>query len=168
VKAYDCFAKTIYSDQSLPDIWRPAWFGAILIFIFGTILLIGLDMFAQRQYLKGQRVKRHERAATESLRSRTPQTPWLFVHGPRNHIRRIDHVESTERIRRNQRASYTLSVPRMKRMRTLALGRSGTGKSQVIHQLLDNLASESRRKRSLFTTRRRVPLKHFDPDEDIV
>jgi hypothetical protein len=56
-KAYEWFRDTIYSEQTIPDIWRPAWLGAILIFLFGTILLIGLDMFAQRQYLKGQPVR---------------------------------------------------------------------------------------------------------------
>jgi hypothetical protein len=56
-KAHEWFRDTIYSEQSILDIWRPAWLGAILIFSFGTILLIGLDMFAQRQYLKGQPVR---------------------------------------------------------------------------------------------------------------
>lgn len=56
-KAYEWFRRTIYSDQSIPDIWRPAWLGAILIFSFGTIALIGLDAFAQQQYLKGQPVR---------------------------------------------------------------------------------------------------------------
>lgn len=56
-KAYEWFRDTIYSEQTIPDIWRPAWLGAFLIFLFGTILLIGLDMFAQRQYLKGQPVR---------------------------------------------------------------------------------------------------------------
>jgi len=56
-KAYEWFRRTIYSDQSIPDIWRPAWLGATLTFFFGAILLTGLDMFAQRQYLKGQPVR---------------------------------------------------------------------------------------------------------------
>lgn len=56
-KAYEWFRDTIYSGQTIPDIWRPAWLGAFLIFLFGTILLIGLDMVAQRQYLKGQPVR---------------------------------------------------------------------------------------------------------------
>jgi len=47
-RAYEWFRDTIYSEQTIPDIWRPAWLGAFLIFLFGTILLIGLDMFAQR------------------------------------------------------------------------------------------------------------------------
>jgi hypothetical protein len=57
VKAYDWFRQTICSDQSIPDICRPAWLGATLIFIVGTILLISLDVFAQRQYLKGEPVR---------------------------------------------------------------------------------------------------------------
>lgn len=56
-KAYEWFRDTIYSEQTIPDIWRPAWLGAILIFSFGTIALIGLDAFAQQQYLKGQPVR---------------------------------------------------------------------------------------------------------------
>jgi hypothetical protein len=54
---YEWFKRTTYEGQSLSDIWRPAWLGAILIFLFGTIFLTGLDMFAQRQYLKGQPVR---------------------------------------------------------------------------------------------------------------
>ncbi len=56
-KGYDWLRKTIYDDQSLIDIWRPAWLGAILIFLIGIILLIALDIFAQRQYLKGEPVR---------------------------------------------------------------------------------------------------------------
>jgi hypothetical protein len=56
-KAYEWFRDTIYGEQSIPDIWRPAWLGAILIFLFGTVFLTGLDMFAQRQYLKGEPVR---------------------------------------------------------------------------------------------------------------
>jgi hypothetical protein len=55
--AYDWFRQTIYSNQSIPDIWHPAWLGAILIFIVGTILLTSLDKFAQRQYMKGEPVR---------------------------------------------------------------------------------------------------------------
>jgi hypothetical protein len=53
-RAYEWFRDTIYSEQTIPDIWRPAWLGAFLIFLLGTVLLIGLDNFAQRRYLKGE------------------------------------------------------------------------------------------------------------------
>lgn len=75
VKAYDWFRRTIYSDQSIPDIWRPAWLGAFLIFLFGTIFLIGLDMFAQRRYLKG-----------EALRGTRELLPKAYAREHRQHL----------------------------------------------------------------------------------
>jgi len=53
-RVYEWFRDTIYSEQTIADIWRPAWLGAFLIFLFGTILLVCLDIFAQRRYLKGE------------------------------------------------------------------------------------------------------------------
>jgi hypothetical protein len=55
--AYDWFHRAIYDDQSLIDIWRPAWLGAILIFIFGTIGLTTVDSLAQRLYLQGEAIR---------------------------------------------------------------------------------------------------------------
>jgi len=57
VVAYNWFRRTIYDDQSIFDMWRPAWLGAIVIFIFGTIALTTLDMVAQRLYLKGEPIR---------------------------------------------------------------------------------------------------------------
>src|SRR6266446_2184291 len=54
---YDWFQQTFYGGKNIPDIWRPAWLGAILVFFLGTIGLTGLDMFAQRRFLKGQPVR---------------------------------------------------------------------------------------------------------------
>jgi hypothetical protein len=54
---YEWFKEHIYEGQSIPDIWRPAWLGAILIFIFGTIGLTILDGVAQRLYLKGEPIR---------------------------------------------------------------------------------------------------------------
>ncbi len=57
MKAYEWFRTTIYDGKSIPSIWRPAWLAAILIFLFGTILLMSLDAFAQRRYLKGEPIR---------------------------------------------------------------------------------------------------------------
>jgi hypothetical protein len=53
-EVYNWFRAVIYEDQSIADIWRPAWLGAILIFIHGLLSLMALDIFAQRRYLKGE------------------------------------------------------------------------------------------------------------------
>ena len=55
--AYNWFREVIYDDQSLLDMWRPAWLGAILIFVIGTIALTILDVVAQRLYLKGEPIR---------------------------------------------------------------------------------------------------------------
>jgi hypothetical protein len=83
-KAYDWFRGTIYSDQSIPDIWRPAWLGAILIFFFGTIFLTGLDMFAQRRYLKG-----------EALRGTRELLPKAYAREHRQHLGYLFTVYAT-------------------------------------------------------------------------
>lgn len=54
---YEWFKKTIYDGQSLRNIWRPAWLGAVFIFLFGTIGLTILDAVAQRLYLKGEPIR---------------------------------------------------------------------------------------------------------------
>ena len=55
--AYQWFRDTIYEEQSIPIIWRPAWLGGLLIFFAGTIGLTTLDAFAQRRYLKGEAIR---------------------------------------------------------------------------------------------------------------
>lgn len=53
-QAYEWYKTAIYDGKTIPEIWRPAWLGAIVIFSFGTFALLALDMFAQRLYLKGE------------------------------------------------------------------------------------------------------------------
>lgn len=57
IDRYMWFHEHMYEQQSIPDIWRPAWLGAIVIFIVGTIALTTLDMVAQRLYLKGEPIR---------------------------------------------------------------------------------------------------------------
>lgn len=54
---YEWFRDHMYEGRSIPDIWRPAWLGAFLIFIIGTIALTILDAVAQRLYLKGEPIR---------------------------------------------------------------------------------------------------------------
>ncbi|MGZ5483199.1 MAG: hypothetical protein ACXWID_14580 [Pyrinomonadaceae bacterium] len=55
--AYEWFRQHIYGGQSIPEIWRPAWLGGLLIFGLGTLALIGLDLFAQGRYMKGEAIR---------------------------------------------------------------------------------------------------------------
>jgi Type IV secretion-system coupling protein DNA-binding domain len=66
--------------------------------------------------------------------------------------------------------SYTLSVPRIEENEgLLALGDTGTGKTQVIHQLLDSIAKRKPQEAVVvYDPAGEFIEKHFDPDEDIV
>jgi len=66
--------------------------------------------------------------------------------------------------------SYTLSVPRIEENEgLLLLGDPGTGKSQVIHQLLDNIAKRKPQEAVVvYDPAGEFIEKHFDPDSDIV
>ncbi len=66
--------------------------------------------------------------------------------------------------------SYTLTVPRAEENEgLLLLGDPGTGKSQVIHQLLDQVASRKPEEAVVcYDPAGEFIEKHFDPDSDIV
>lgn len=74
IDAYEWFQRLIYEGKSIPDIWRPAWLGALLIFCFGVIALTALDVFAQQRYLKG-----------EPLRGTRELSPKAYVREHRKH-----------------------------------------------------------------------------------
>lgn len=57
IDAYEWFQRLIYDGKSIPDIWRPAWLGAVLVFTFGITALTALDAFAQQRYLKGEPIR---------------------------------------------------------------------------------------------------------------
>lgn len=56
-RARNWFQRVIYKDKSLLDLWRPAWLGAIGIFLLGLAALIGLDQLAQHYYVKGEQLR---------------------------------------------------------------------------------------------------------------
>jgi hypothetical protein len=55
--AYGWFKRMFYDGRSIPDIWRRAWLGSLLLFVSGMVFLIALDVFANRRYLKGEPIR---------------------------------------------------------------------------------------------------------------
>jgi len=55
--AYVWFRNAIYEDQSIIDLWRPAWLSALIIFLLGTVGLTTLYQLFQHRYVKGEQVR---------------------------------------------------------------------------------------------------------------
>lgn len=163
-EAYDWLQTTIYDDQSIPDIWRPAWLGAVLIFVFGTIGLTAIDMFAQRQYLKGQPVR-----GTREL------SPKAYSREHRGHVGYQFTVYATvvsalRKLLDIKSSSYILSVPYAEENEgLLLLGDPGTGKSQAIHQLFDRISERDPTEAVIiYDPAGEFIERHFNPATDIV
>src|SRR3984893_2819208 len=113
-------------------------------------------------------LKRHSRATTQSLRSRAPQTLWLRTHSLC--IRRTIMVNALRKFVGLQPRSYRLRIPRAEENEgLLLLGDPGTGKSQVIHQLLDQIANRERPEAIIcYDPAGEFIERHFNPEHDIV
>ena len=164
--AYGWFRRLIYEDLSLIDLWRPAWLGAIVIFLSGTGGLTGLYLFAQRRYVAGQPL-RGTRALTQTIRPRTSETHRLRPHG----LSAGD--ESTRPSARYfgfKQRTFTLTVPREEENEgLLLLGDPGTGKSQIMHQLIDEITSREKFEAIVvYDPVGEFLEQHYDPDTDII
>ena len=165
--AYQWFRNTIYEGESIPLIWRPAWLGGLLIFFVGIVGLTSVDSFAQRRYLKGEAIRgtrdlspkqyerQHQKADSYGVRA--------YVDGGNDDgkLRRLVGLEPR---------SYMLRVPREEENEgLLLLGDPGTGKSQVIHQLLDQIAQRRPSEAVVcYDPAGEFIESHFDPSTDIV
>jgi hypothetical protein len=152
-EAYDRLKSDIYDDQSIVEMWRPAWLGAIVIFIVGMILLTTLDIVAQRLYLKGQPLRGTRELLTKAY--------------AREHRKHLGYGVT---VVQGKRGSRKLTVPlKEENEGLLLLGDPGTGKSQVIHQLLDRIAERNPGEGVVcYDPAGEFIAAHFNPQTDIV
>lgn len=73
--AYAWFRRNIYEDQSIIDLWSPAWLGAIVIFLFGIVALTTLYQVFQHRYVKGERVRGTRELSPREYRKEHRNTP---------------------------------------------------------------------------------------------
>lgn len=165
--AYGWFRRLIYDDLSLIDLWRPAWLGAIVIFLSGTGGLTGLYLFAQGRYVAGQPLRGTRELSPKQYRrehrKHTGYALTVFPQGMNLRARAQDYFGFKQ-------SSYTLTVPREEENEgLLLLGDPGTGKSQIMHQLIDEIASRKQFEAVvIYDPVGEFLEQHYDPETDII
>jgi len=165
--AYGWFRRLIYEDKSIIDLWRPAWLGAIVFFLSGTGGLTGLYLFAQRRYVAGQPLRgTRELSPRQYRREHRKHTGYALTVYPQVmnlRARAQDYFGFKQR-------SYTLTVPREEENEgLLLLGDPGTGKSQIMHQLIDEIANRQQFEAiDIYDPVGEFLEQHYDPETDII
>ena len=166
-RAYAWFRRVIYEDQSILDLWRPAWLGASLVFVFGVVLLTTLYHVFQRRYVKGEQVRGTRKLTPAEYRrehrKHTGYTLTVYPQMKRLIARLQDYFGFNLR-------SSKLTVPREEENEgLLLLGDPGTGKSQIMHQLLDVIAERKPFEAVVcYDPAGEFVEQHFNPKTDII
>jgi len=165
--AYQWFRNTIYEGESIPLIWRPAWLGGLLIFFVGTVGLTSVDAFAQRRYLKGEAIRGTRDLSPKQYERQHKRSD---SYGVRAYVDEGNDDGKLRRLVGLEPRSYMLRVPRAEENEgLLLLGDPGTGKSQVIHQLLEQIAERRPYEAVVcYDPAGEFIESHFDPSTDIV
>ena len=164
---YEQYRYIIYENKSIIDLWRPAWLGAIIFFLTGTGGLTGLYMFAQRRYVEGQPIRgTRELSPRQYRREHRKHTGYALTVYPQEmnlRTRVQDYFGFKQR-------SYTLTVPREEENEgLLLLGDPGTGKSQIMHQLIDEIASRKQFEAIvIYDPVGEFLEQHYDPETDLI
>jgi hypothetical protein len=165
--AYTWFRNAIYEDQSIIDLWRPAWLGAGVIFLLGIVLLTTLYQLFQHRYVKGEQVRGTRKLTPgEYRKEHRKHTGYTVTVYPqvKNLIARVQDYFGFDL------RSYKLTVPREEENEgLLLLGDPGTGKSQIMHQLLDVIVSRDRFEAVVvYDPAGEYVEQHFNPQTDII
>jgi len=167
--ACDWFRRVIYEDKSLLALWRPAWLGASGIFLLGLAVLIGLDQLAQYRYVKGDLLR-----GTRKLSPRKYQKEHYYDYGYGLTVYAAEQehkkVGLLEKLLGVNDPPYWLTIPRKEENEGLLLhGDPGTGKSQVIHQLLTVINSRiSLEAFVCYDPAGEFTERHFNPGCDLI
>lgn len=166
-KAYAWFRAAIYEDQSIIEIWRWAWLGPILILVGGIVGLTTLYKVAQGRYVKGEQVRGTRELLPREYRKEHRKHTGYAVKVYSQTMSMIARLRDYFGF--NQR-SYKLTVPREEENEgLLLLGDPGTGKSQIMHQLLAGIAARERFEAVVcYDPAGEFVEQHFDPDTDII
>jgi hypothetical protein len=121
-KLHAFLRRWIYRDRTLTDLVRRAWWGCLVVGISGLLIAIPVDLVRARARRHGRRLKGPELVTAATFNRRYRSDGIEFIQ-----VRRLGRTESV-RIPRAMESSHVLII-----------GDSGTGKSALIRQLLQQL-----------------------------
>jgi len=163
-QANEWFRDAIYQGKTLTVLWRPAWLWALIIFLVGTVGATVIYHVFQHRFVQGQQLR-----GTRELSPKQYQKEHRKDTGYRLKVYPQQRDKLKEFVGLNPRA-YCLTVPpKEEREGLLLLGDTGTGKSQILHQILDEIKGrESFEAVVIYDPVGEFVEHHFDPATDII
>ena len=125
----------IYDGRTLLDIWKPAIGFGIVIFLFGLSLCALADNITNRQYLAGKSIRGTRLVSLERYvrEHRNTQGYKIKAHNPDINV----WLAKLRGLAGLSAVYFILTVPRKEETEgLLILGDPGTGKTQIMHQVL--------------------------------
>jgi len=170
--AYTFFKSKIFDGQTLNEVCRTGWFWVLLVSFWGAIVYPVIDVFGQRDYLKGQTIRGPIKVSPRDYaRSHKRDTGYgITVHTAEATRSLIILILRLASLLGFAPPSYQLRAPRRAEVTgLLVLGDPGTGKSQILHQLIRLI----RRRQSaeavvVYDPDGEFARKHFNPKTDLI
>jgi hypothetical protein len=163
-QANEWFRDAIYGGKTLTVLWRPAWLGALIIFLVGTVGATVIYHVFQHRFVQGQQLR-----GTRELSPKRYQKEHRKDTGYNLKVYPQQRDKLKEFVGLNPRA-YRLTVPPKEECEgLLLLGDTGTGKSQMLHQFLVEIKSrEAFEAVVIYDPVGEFIEHHFDPATDII
>ena len=163
-QANEWFRDAIYGGKTLTVLWRPAWFWALIIFLVGTVGATVIYHVFQRRFVQGQQLRgTRELSPKQYQKEHRKDTGYNLKVYPQQRDKLKEFVGLNA-------SAYRLTVPPKEECEgLLLLGDTGTGKSQMLHQILVEIKSrEAFEAVVIYDPVGEFIEHHFDPATDII
>jgi hypothetical protein len=163
-QANEWLRHAIYEGKTLTVLCRPAWLWALIIFLVGSVGGTVFYHVFQRRFVQGQQLRgTRELSPKQYQKEHRKHTGYKLKVYPQQLDKLKDFLGLNPR-------SVPLTVPREEECEgMLILGDTGTGKSQILHQFLDEIKGRKEFEAVvIYDPVGEFVEHHFDPATDII